>query len=136
GLGRIGSRVARLLAPWGVRILAADPYVDDARFEELGVERTTLDALLREADVVTLHTSLTPETRGMIDAAALARMKPSALLINTARGAIVDLDALVDSLERGALAGAALDVLAEEPPAPGARILGLGDKVILSPHMI
>src|SRR5690606_35817147 len=76
------------------------------------------------------------ETRGMIDAAALAEMKPGALLINTARGAIVDLDALCDSLERGALAGAALDVLAEEPPAPGARILGLGDKVILSPHMI
>ena len=136
GLGRIGSRVARLLAPWNVRIVAADPYVDDARFEELGVERTVLGTLLGEADVVTLHTSLTPETRGMIDAAALAEMKPGALLINTARGAIVDLDALCDALERGRLAGAALDVFSEEPPPPGARILGLGDKVILSPHMI
>jgi len=136
GLGRAGSRVARLLGPWGVRLLATDPYVDEARFVELGVTRTDLHTLLRESDVVTIHASLTAETRGMIDANALASMKPHALLINTARGAIVDLDALCDALEGGRLAGAALDVFSEEPPPPGARILALGDKVILSPHMV
>lgn len=136
GLGRIGSRLARLLAPWGVRLVAADPYVDDERFAELGVERLPFESLLREADVVTLHCSLTPETRSMIDAEALRAMKRSALLINTARGPMVDLDALCDALEQDRLAGAALDVFPEEPPKPAARILALGDKVLLSPHMI
>ncbi len=136
GLGRTGFRVAELLAPWRVRIVAADPYVDDERFDRAGGERVSFASLLAQADVVTLHCSLTPETRGMIDAAALAAMKPGALLINTARGPIVDVDAVCDALERGQLAGAALDVLPEEPPPPGARILAQGDKVILGPHMI
>ena len=136
GLGRIGFRVAELLRPWRVRLLAADPYVDDERFALAGVERAPLPALLEQSDVVTLHCSLTAETRGLIDAAALAAMKPGALLINTARGPVVDIDALCDALERGHLAGAALDVLPQEPPPPGARILAQGDKVILSPHMI
>ena len=136
GLGRIGFRVAELLKPWRVRVVATDPYVDDERFALAGAERLPLAALLEQSDVVTLHCSLTTETRGMIDAAAMAAMKPGALLINTARGPIVDVDALCDALERGHLAGAALDVLPQEPPPPGARILTQGDKVILSPHMI
>lgn len=136
GLGRIGKRVAELLAPWRVRLVASDPYVDDAEFERRGVARTALETLLAQADLVSLHCSLTSETRGLIDARRLALMKPSACLLNTARGAIVDLDALCAALDSGRLAGAALDVLAEEPPPPGSRILELGDKVILSPHMI
>ena len=136
GLGRAGSRVAELLAPWRVRVLAADPYVEAARFARLGVERVDLDTLLREADVVTLHCNLTAETRGLIDRRRLAVMKRTALLINTARGRVVDVDALCDALAAGALAGAALDVLPEEPPPPGARVLTFGDRVLLSPHMV
>jgi phosphoglycerate dehydrogenase-like enzyme len=136
GLGRAGSRVAELLAPWHARLIASDPYVDAAKFGRYGVQRVDLDTLLREADVVTLHCNLTEETRGLIDRRRLALMKRSALLINTARGRVLDLEALCDALEAGALAGAALDVLPEEPPARNARVLGLGDRILLSPHMI
>jgi phosphoglycerate dehydrogenase-like enzyme len=136
GLGRIRSRVAELLRPWRVRVLAADPYIDDEAFHRVGAERTELRTLLAESDVVTLHCNLTAETRGLIGRAELAAMRPDALLLNTARGALVDLDALCDALEAGRLAGAALDVLPVEPPPAGSRILGLGDQVLLSPHMI
>jgi phosphoglycerate dehydrogenase-like enzyme len=136
GLGRAGSRVAQLLQPWGARVLATDPYVEAGKFARHGVEPTDLDTLLRESDVVTLHCNLTAETRGFIDRRKLALLKPTAVLINTARGAIVDLDALCDALEARTLATAALDVLPEEPLPRGARILGLGDCVLLSPHMV
>jgi len=136
GLGRAGSRVADLLKPWSARLLAADPYVDASKFARHGVERTDLDTLLRESDVVTLHCNLTGETRRLIDRRRLGSMKPSAVLINTARGAVVDVDALCDALEARALAAAALDVMPEEPIPRGARILELGDRVLLSPHMI
>jgi len=136
GLGRAGSRVAELLAPWRARVLATDPYVAASKFAQLGVERVDLDTLLRESDVVTLHCNLTAETRGLIDRRRLALFKRSAVLINTARGRVVELDALCDALEAGALAGAALDVLPEEPPPRGSRILGFGDRVLLSPHMV
>ncbi len=136
GLGRAGSRVADLLKPWGARVLAADPYVDAERFARHAVERTDLDTLLRESDVVTLHCNLTAETRRLIDRRRLALLKPTAVLVNTARGAIVDLDALCDALEARTLGAAALDVLPEEPIAREARVLKLGDRVLLSPHMI
>ena len=136
GLGRAGSRVAELLRPWGARVLAADPYVEPGKFARYGVERTDLDALLRASDVVTLHCNLTAETRGLIDRRRLALLKPSAVLVNTARGALVDLDALCEALETRALSAAALDVLPEEPCPQGARILELGDRVLLSPHMV
>ena len=136
GLGRAGSRVAELLAPWRARVLATDPYVEAKKFEQLGVERVDLDTLLRESDVVTLHCNLTAETRGLIDRKRLALLKRSAVLINTARGRVVDLDALCDALAAGAIAGAALDVLPEEPPLRNARIFGFGDRVLLSPHMV
>ncbi len=136
GLGRAGSRLAELLKPWRVRLIATDPYVEDSAFERLGVERADLETLLRESDVVTLHCNLTAETRALIDHRRLALLKPTAVLINTARGAIVDIDALCDALEAGRLEAAALDVLPEEPPARDARILALGDRVLLSPHMI
>jgi phosphoglycerate dehydrogenase-like enzyme len=136
GLGRAGARVADLLKPWGARVVAADPYVEVAKFARHGVERVDLETLLREADVVTLHCNLTAETRGLMDRRRLALLKPSAVLINTARGAVVDLEALCDALEARSLAAAALDVLPEEPPPRDARILELGDRVLLSPHMI
>lgn len=136
GLGRAGSRVAELLRPWGARIVAADPYVEPGKFARYGVERMDLETLLRESDVVTLHCNLTAETRGLIDRRRLALFKPAAVLVNTARGAIVDLDALCDALEARTLAAAALDVLPEEPLPRGARVLELGDRVLLSPHMV
>ena len=136
GLGRCGSRLAELLSTWRVRMLACDPYVEDKIFERLGVVRTDLATLLRESDVVTLHVTLTGETRGLIGARELASMKRSAILINTSRGAVVDLDALCDALEANRVAAAALDVLPEEPPGEHARILSLGNKVLLCPHMI
>jgi len=136
GLGRAGSRVAELLAPWRVRLLAADPFVEPAKFDRYGVERVDLDTLLRESDVVTLHCNLTPTTRGLISRERLALMKRDAWLINTARGQMIDIEPLCDALEAGALAGAALDVLPEEPPSGQARLLGLRDRVILSPHMV
>lgn len=136
GLGRAGGRVAELLRPWNLRVLAADPYVAPEEFARHGVERVDLEPLLRAADVVTLHCNLTPETRGLLDRRRLALMKPTALLVNTARGSVVDLEALCAALEAGALAGAALDVLPEEPPSPDSRILSFGDRVLLAPHMI
>jgi phosphoglycerate dehydrogenase-like enzyme len=136
GLGRAGSRVAELLRPWGARVLAADPYVDATKFARHGAERADLEMLLRESDVVTLHCNLTTETRGLMDRRTLAWLKPNAVLINTARGAVVDLEALCDALEAGTLAAAALDVFPEEPIPRDARILSLGDSVLLSPHMV
>ncbi len=136
GLGRAGSRVAELLKPWRVRVIAADPYLESGKFARFGVERTDLDTLLRESDVVTLHCNLTAETHGLIDRRRLALMKPTAVLVNTARGLVVDVDALCDALDARTLAAAALDVLPEEPPVRSARILRLGDRVLLAPHMI
>lgn len=136
GLGRVGARVADLLAPWRVQVLATDPYVDAAQFAHHGVHSVPLETLLRESDIVTLHCNLTPETRNLIDARALSWMHSDAVLINTARGALVDLDALTEALEANRLGGAALDVLPEEPPPAGHPLLGLGDKVLLSPHMV
>ena len=136
GLGRAGSRVAELLKPWRVRVIAADPYLESGKFARFGVERMDLDTLLRESDVVTLHCNLTAETRGLLDRRRLALMKPTAVLVNTSRGVVVDVEALCDALEARALAAAALDVLPEEPPPRGARILSMGDRVLLAPHMI
>jgi len=136
GLGRIGSRVATLLRPWKMRMLATDPYVPDARFSEHGVERVDLDTLLREADVVSLHVVLTRETRHMIGPDELARMKPGAILINTSRGPCVQEPALIEALVRGQIAGAALDVFEEEPLSLDSPLRNLGDKVLLSPHMV
>jgi glyoxylate reductase len=122
GLGRIGREVARLAESFGMRV------IHSSRRSGLPLEQ-----LLAEADVVSLHSPLTAETRGMIDAAALRAMKPSAVLVNTSRGAVVDEAALVDALEAGELAGAALDVFEREPNVhPG--LLGR-ENVVLAPHL-
>jgi len=136
GLGRIGSRVATLMRPWKMRMLACDPYVPDSKFKEHGVERVDLPTLLRECDIVTLHVVLTRETRHMIGAGELAQMKPTAILVNTSRGACVDEAALVEALQKRQIAGAALDVFEHEPLALESPLRMLGDKVLLSPHMV
>jgi phosphoglycerate dehydrogenase-like enzyme len=136
GLGRVGSRVAALLQPWRVSVLACDPYVTAQDFDRAGARSVALDTLLQQSDVVTLHCALTDETRNMMDAEAIARMKPGSILINTARGSIVDLEALLAGLESGTPAQAALDVFPEEPPRISARLRAFEDRLLLSPHMV
>ncbi len=136
GLGRIGSRVAKLMRPWGMKMLAFDPYVPDSKFEEFGVQRVDLPTLLRESDVVTLHVVLTKETRHMIGAPQFAMMKPTAILINTSRGFCVDEKALIEALQKNKIAGAALDVFETEPLAAESPLREMGDKVLISPHMV
>lgn len=131
GAGRIGRAVARRARGFGMRILYAGPRTVAAA-EALGAERRALPALLAEADFVSLHCPLTAETRGLIDAEALARMKPGAILLNTARGACIDEAALAEALGAGRLGGAGLDVFAAEPRVhPG---LLTCPRVVLAPH--
>ena len=135
GYSAIGTRVAALLRGFGSRILVTDPYTDltpdDVRY---GARMVALDELLACSDVVTLHARLTPETRGMIDAHALARMKSGAVLVNTARGPMVDENALHDALARGQLSGAVLDTFDIEPLPAGSALLRL-DSVTVTPHI-
>lgn len=132
GMGRIAQAVAQRLAPFGTKGLYCDPLVDAP--ESLGLEKAGLDELLGRSDVVSLHVPLTPETRHLMDAARLARMKPGAYLINTARGGLVDESALVASLQSGRLAGAALDVF-EQEPLPAQHPLTRLANVVLTPHI-
>jgi D-3-phosphoglycerate dehydrogenase len=133
GLGNIGSAFARRIAALETRIIACDPYVDEARFQALGVERITLHELAERSDYISVHALLNAETRGLIDDAFFRRTKPTACLVNTARGPIVDEEALVAALEAGELAGAALDVYEREPEVHP-RLLGRDD-VVLTPHV-
>jgi D-3-phosphoglycerate dehydrogenase / 2-oxoglutarate reductase len=128
GLGRIGCATASKLAAVGFEVIGHDPV---ARPE--GIKAMELDELLGASDVVTLHLPLTPGTRHLLDAAAFARMQPGSYLVNTARGPVVDESALIDALRSGRLAGAALDVLEQEPPRADHPLLDLPN-VILTPH--
>jgi D-3-phosphoglycerate dehydrogenase len=134
GLGNVGSRVARCLGGFGVTLLGADPYVPAAKAAALNVRLVPLDDLLAQSDIVCLHALVTPETRQMIDAGALRRMKPHAMLVNTARGALVDEDALTQALLEGRLGGACLDVFASEPVAASNPLLRT-PRTIVSPHL-
>lgn len=136
GLGDIGTRVARRADAFGMRIIAHDPLITPHHFAaaELGVMLMPLDDVLRESDFVSLHVPLLPTTARLLDAERLARMKPTAILINTSRGGIVDEVALVHALREGRLAGAALDVRAHEPPSE-ADPLAQFDNVLLTPHI-
>ena len=134
GLGRIGARVAQLLRPWNIRILAYDPYIPEHRFLECGAVPVDLETLLRESDVVSIHVVLTKETRNMIDAPELAQMKPSAYVINTARGGTVNEAALINAIDSGQIAGAGLNAFEMEPLPPESPLRFMGDKVILRPH--
>jgi len=134
GLGRIGGRVARVAQALGMVVCAWGPTLTPERAAAAGVAYRPLDALLAGSDVVTIHLRLSPESRGLLDRSKLALLKPTALLVNTARAAIVDEAALVERLRDGRLWGAALDVYGEEPPPPGHPLLALPN-VVLSPHV-
>ena len=136
GLGRIGSRIAALLAPWRVRLIAYDPYIDEAKFVHHNVQAVDLQTLLKESDVVTIHCNLTHETRHLISKTQFTLMKSSAIIVNAARGPIVDGDALFDALDKDVIAGAAIDVFEIEPVPTQSPLLGLGDKILVSPHNI
>jgi phosphoglycerate dehydrogenase-like enzyme len=132
GLGNVGCELCALAAPFELRLIAADPYVADA---PPGVELVELEELLRRSDFVVCLCPLTDETRGLLDARRLALLKPTAFLVNVARGPIVDQRALTDALRDRRLAGAALDVFEQEPIDPNDPLLQL-DNVILSPHAV
>ena len=133
GFGRIGQQVARRAGGLGMRVVAHDPFVAPERFRELGVEQAqSIDDVLDLADFLTLHLPLSSETRGSIDAAAFARMRPGVRIVNAARGELVDEAALVDALRSGHVAGAALDVFSAEPYS--GPLLEL-DNVVVTPHL-
>ena len=134
GIGRIGGRVARKAHGLEMRVLAYDPYVDRAAYRGPAAFADTLEHLLAAADFVTLHVPLTGATRRLIDAGALARLKPGARLVNPSRGEVIDEAALADALQAGTLAGAALDVFAEEPLAAG-HPLTRTPNTLLNPHL-
>jgi phosphoglycerate dehydrogenase-like enzyme len=135
GLGHIGQEVARRLRDWNARLVYYDPRrLPSDREQALGVEYLPLDDLLRASDVVTVHVPLNEQTRHLIDARALGLMKPTAVIVNTARGGLVDERALVEALEQGRIGGAGLDVFSQEPP-PADHPLFRIPKTVLTPHM-
>jgi len=131
GLGRIGRGVAERLAGWNMRLLAHDPYLGEA---PSGIEMVGLDELLARSDAVSLHAPATPANHHMINAHALARMKPTAILINTGRAALVDYPALRRALQQGTIAGAGLDVFDREPPDPADPLFSMPN-VLVTPHV-
>jgi phosphoglycerate dehydrogenase-like enzyme len=135
GIGNIGAELFRLLQPFEMKFIAHDPYVDRKLAAELRVELVSLEEVFRRADIVSVSCPLSPETHHLVNAERLALMKPTAYLINTARGPIVDQKALTDTLVARRIAGAGLDVLEQEPPDPDDPILRL-DNVILAPHAL
>jgi D-3-phosphoglycerate dehydrogenase / 2-oxoglutarate reductase len=135
GFGRIGTRTAKRCLAMEMNVLIYDPYKPAAEIKAAGCEPVTdLDAALPRADFVSIHCPKNPETVGMFNAARLQRMKPTAYLINTARGGIIDEPALYDALSSGKLAGAGLDVFEQEPPASGHQLFALPN-VIMAPHV-
>ncbi len=134
GAGRIGGEVARRARAFGMKVLVFDPHLPAARAEELDAEPHGLDEVVEQADFLTLHVPLTASTRGMVGAERLRRMKPSAFLVNAARGGVVDEDALARALKEGWIAGAALDVFREEPLPESSPLLDCPN-LVLSPHL-
>ena len=134
GLGRIGARLARLAQPFEMEVLGYDPVVGQESVREIGVTVVALDELLARSDYISVHVPLNDDTRGLIDAAAVARMKPGAVFINTARGGVVEsYDALADGLESGQLSAVGLDVFEEEPPDTSHRLFR-DRRCLFSPH--
>jgi D-3-phosphoglycerate dehydrogenase len=133
GFGRIGRALADKARPLGLRIVAVDRYVPQDAIRAAGVEPLGLQAALEQADLLSIHVPLTDETRHLIDARALAWMKPSALIVNTSRGPVIDTSALVEALKAGRLAGAGLDVVDPEPPPPDHELRQMPN-VLLTPH--
>ncbi len=133
GAGAIGAHVIRLAKAIGMRVIAWTFHPESERAETLGVEFVSLDELLAQSDVVSLHVRLSPDTKGMIGADELQKMKPGAMLVNTARGPVVDTQALADALHSGHLGGAAVDVFDQEPIPTDHPLLGC-EQVVLTPH--
>ena len=134
GLGRIGGRVAHICGRgFGMRALAFDPYIAADRAAEIGVELADLDTVVSEADFLSLHAPSTPETYHLINARRLAQMKEEAVLLNLARGPLVDADALLDALDNGQIRGAGIDVFDPEPPPVDSR-LRTHPKIVATPH--
>ena len=134
GCGRIGSLVYRKLQSFGFKFLICDPYLTEERKRELGIEVVDQEMVFRKSDFVTIHTPLTSETRHLVNARTLAMMAPTAYLINTARGPMVDAQALAEALKNGVIAGAGIDVYDIEPPPPDYPLFGLPN-AILTPHL-
>jgi len=135
GFGRIGSTVFRMLQGFGTRFIIVDPYIDEARKAEFGIQTVPFKQLLREADAITVHVPLKwSETFHMFDAAQFALMKSTAILVNTSRGGIVNLEALNDALNQGKLAMAGIDVYEQEPPAADHPLV-TNPKAICTPHL-
>jgi D-3-phosphoglycerate dehydrogenase len=133
GFGKIPQMVAPKAQAFGIHVITFDPYISDDVTSAAGVERVDFDRLLQTSDYISIHAPLTPNTHHLFNADAFRQMKPEALLINTARGPLVDVDALAIALDEGRLGGAALDVMPVEPPPPDSPLLGR-DNVILTPH--
>ena len=133
GVGRIGSRMAPKAQAFGMRVLGYDPYLSAQELQQKGVEKVEFDTLLKESDFISLHAPLTPETRGMFGLKEFRKMKPTAFIINTARGALIDEQAIYQALVEGAIAGAGLDVTEPEPPRPDNPLLKL-EQVLLTGH--
>jgi D-3-phosphoglycerate dehydrogenase len=134
GLGRIGTRVTIRARAFGMRVVAYDPYVADAVFEKVGAEKVSLERLLASADVITVHTPLTEETRGMIGPGEIEQMKLGVIVLNIARGGIYQEQPLADALNSGRVAGAAIDVYVEEPPSKHQPLIAAKNTVV-SPHI-
>jgi len=134
GMGAIGGAVARRARGFGMRVLGYDPHLPEAAIAGRGAEPTALDTLLAESDFVTLHAALTPESRGLIGAEALSRMRPTAILVNAARGELIDTGALLEALRAGRIGGAALDAFDQEPLPPG-HPLRQAPRCLLTPHI-
>jgi D-3-phosphoglycerate dehydrogenase len=135
GIGNIGAELFRLAKPFDMQHIAHDPYADKAVAAELGIELVGLEDLFRRADILSVNCPLTPETRHIVNAERLALMKPTACLINTARGPIVDQAALTEALQAGRIAGAGLDVFEDEPSDAADPLFGL-ENVIVTPHSL
>lgn len=133
GLGRIGALIAARLQAFGTEVIAYDPYITAARAQQLGVQTVTLDELLERSDFITIHMPKTPETTGMISTEQLEKMKPTAFVVNVARGGLIDEEALHDALVAKQIAGAGLDVFVSEPPRES-PLLALPN-VIVTPHL-
>lgn len=134
GLGKIGSHVASVARAMGMRLLAYDPFLSNERAEQIGCQLVELEVLLRESDYITLHLPKTPETAHMINAESLKLMKPTARIINCARGGIIDEAALAEALKTGTIAGAAIDVY-ETEPLGDSPLKDLGKEIVLTPHL-
>ncbi|MDP3790639.1 MAG: phosphoglycerate dehydrogenase [Candidatus Omnitrophota bacterium] len=134
GLGRIGTEVAKRALSFNMKVVAYDPYLSFEKAKELGIESSDLDNLLKKSDYITVHTPLTDDTRHAISDKQFEMMKKGVRIINCARGGIIDEAALIKAIESGKVAGAAMDVYEEEPPAKDSKLLKL-DKVVLTPHL-